>query len=178
MSSNEWPQDHVDALKAQAGKSVHEMLDVMRKLRPGMTRNAIVGACARRGIPIGQGQSTAQRSAGGRAARQRLLANGIVDKKLNHKGQPYRVAVLMKPKAYVARAGAWEPVEPIEPIPLERRTSMRCAWPIGEPARPADQLFCGATCVDDKLPYCAAHRRLRLARYVPTELAEAEKIAA
>lgn len=50
-----------------------------------------------------------------------------------------------------------------DPIPLVGRPFGRCAWPVGEPERPADQLCCGAR--TGGKTYCDTHARLGGAKY-------------
>lgn len=49
-----------------------------------------------------------------------------------------------------------------EPVPLVGRRFGRCAWPMGTPARPAEQMCCGRTTVPDE-SWCPDHRKLAFA---------------
>jgi hypothetical protein len=53
-----------------------------------------------------------------------------------------------------ARLHASEPVQ--SPRPWSQRRAGECAFPVGEPARPDEQLSCCAP-VGGPGPYCAAH---------------------
>jgi hypothetical protein len=172
-----WFAHELEALRKLEGKSASEMVREMRKLRPEVTRNGIVGVCHRHGIKMSPGQSAAQRTENGRKAHVRLKAQGLSEIR-TRKGSACTSALKPLAAPYLGRPDAWKPIDGSVPIGLIERKPMQCAWPIGEPARPADQIYCGAACVDDTLPYCAAHRRLRLARYVPSFLADVEQIAA
>jgi GcrA cell cycle regulator len=46
-----------------------------------------------------------------------------------------------------------------DPVPLIGRGWGRCAWPVGTPARPAEQMCCGRTTTPDQ-SWCPDHRKL------------------
>lgn len=62
-------------------------------------------------------------------------------------------------KSLVARMSA-EPVND-NALRLMDRTFNQCAWPVGEPIRPAEQMCCGARVINDedgkRLSYCQTH---------------------
>lgn len=169
-----WPPSHLEALRALEGQTAGEMRDAMCKLRPGITRSAVIGQCKRHGIRLsnaGNGQAKIK------AVAKRAQYKPALPTTTKRKPTPFLSAPVID-VTRPARAGAWEKLPGASaPIALTARSNAQCAWPIGEPTRPAEQMCCGERVADDTLPYCAAHRRLRLARYVPTELRAADKAA-
>lgn len=184
-TSTGWPPEHVEALRALEGNTAAHIAKQMRRLRPGVTRNAVIAQCSRRGIRL-SGASNEQRAPSvpgcepKRGAPAPKAARAPKQKPLEHKVGKYGPIHPANPiPPNHGRPEAWAALPGVAPVALLARTASQCAWPVGDaPARPAEQLFCGAQCDDDTLPYCAAHRRLRLARRAPADLAEAEKIAA
>jgi hypothetical protein len=174
-----WFAHELEALRKLEGKSASEMVREMRKLRPEVTRNGIIGVCARNGIRMGQGLSGAQEKKNGYRARVRLKSQGLAEIGSSRKGAVRKSLLApVQPRApYFGRPEAWVPINGITPIPFDDRRAHQCAWPIGAPAEPIS-VCCGAPVQDGTLPYCAEHRRLRLARYVPAELAELDQLAA
>lgn len=68
------------------------------------------------------------------------------------------------PPAEPVRAHAFDPLPGVKPLPLMQRRANQCAWPVGEPPRPAEQLCCGAPVAsvqDCATPYCLEHGKLR-----------------
>lgn len=151
MSNKGWPPEHVAALKQMEGCSASQMRHALQSLRPGVTRSAVVGQCHRRGIRMSAGASKAQRR-----------------KNMKFAFPFGRSEVPLAPNR--GRPDAWAPIEGATPVELLSRKPMQCAWPVEQPARPAEQLFCGARCDDDTLPYCATHRRMRVSEQALTPL--------
>lgn len=61
-----------------------------------------------------------------------------------------------------ASARHFETPADAQPIPLIGRGWGRCAWPMGTPARPAEQMCCGRATGPDE-SWCADHRKLAFA---------------
>ena len=53
-------------------------------------------------------------------------------------------------------------------VPLMERKFGQCAWPVGTPDRPRDQLVCGASTYEgvENCPYCVTHAKRAFARDV------------
>lgn len=67
------------------------------------------------------------------------------------------------------REHAFEPLPGIAPLPLMQRRPSQCAWPVGEPERPAEQLCCSVEVASMEAgapPYCRAHMKLRKGKNV------------
>ena len=103
---------------------------------------------------------------GGTSVRACAKALGRTDGTTSHQVKRLglkRPKVAPRPKPVVAlptvnRDKAWEAREGTTPFPLMDRVFGQCAWPVGEPERPADQLCCGADVPETvSKPYCLHH---------------------
>ncbi len=183
-----WSEEDNAFLRARAaeGLSSSKIKKAMAAIRPGVSRSAICGQCARLGIKL-PGSTSAEKTFVarrnlGRSVRAKLPPRAPKPPKPRAaKIGKYGPIHATKPATpNHGRPGAWTPLPGAKPVSLIDRTSMQCAWPVDVPSRPAEQMYCGGRCADaDTLqPYCAAHRRMRLARYVPASLRDAENAAA
>lgn len=174
-----WPKEHVEALRKLAGSTGTQMMKAMRELRPDITRNSVVGAAHRYGVPLSDQTSNhgVEKTVKARAAARKpapKVKAAPIRPKTGKNGQP-RHADNPPPPDH-GNPDKWRPLPGVNPVSLLERGSMQCAWPVDTDA--PVQMFCGAECQDTKRPYCAQHRRDRLARYVSPFLRDAEKAAA
>lgn len=153
-----WPEDHIAALRKLEGQTATEMAKAMQAIRPGVTRLACVGQCKRRNIRMSKSSQSET------AARTRINAGAAALRAATYGGRPPRGP---------SPVPASPPLDGSAPVTLVERGAHQCAWPVGEPARPADQLFCAAPCTHPGAVYCAAHAKMAGARYVPSFLAKA-----
>lgn len=179
---NAWPAEHLDALRALAGHTSGEMVRAMQKLRPGVTRNAIIGQCKRHGIALsGQDHALVSERVMARAAAKakrppKVRAPRAPEKRvrLDRRGLPMHTD--NPPAPNYGQPDAFAPLAGVTPVSLMDRGPNCCAWPVGEPERPGEQMYCGAPCGDEKRSYCAIHHRLSYSSARPWY--EREKAAA
>lgn len=135
------------------GQSSGQLVQMVRKtFGVSVSRSAICGKMHRlgkRANPIGRSEA--------RRIRESATA------RRNQAVQALRSPVSAKPKPVAA------PVPPtVEPIRLMARSQTQCAWPIGRPDRPANQMCCGASVAEgvgtSLESYCAWHGKTALNR--------------
>ena len=149
---------------------------------PGRTRNAVIGLIYRNGSarPATPQRSTTRLPRVPRAnvaAKPRAPKTPVAAPSKPFKGYPVlNAAETAKRQAAAAEAGiaalrkAAEPANDKAILLMDRRRS-QCAWPVGEPDRPATQLCCGQT-VDrtataTTTSYCERHRMIAAPAGVP-----------
>jgi len=149
---------------------------------PGRTRNAVIGVIERNGSarPATPQRSTTRLPRVPRAnvaAKPRAPKTPVSGASKPFKGYPVlNAAETAKRQAAAAEAGiaalrkAAEPANDKAILLMDRRRS-QCAWPVGEPDRPATQLCCGQT-VDrtataTTTSYCERHRMIAAPAGVP-----------
>lgn len=161
----QWPQEHVELLRdlAASGLSSGQMMERMRKHRPGVTHSAICGQCARHGIEIKGGQAA--------PINRKRKAKQMKPRPTKPSAPVDAPPLIFEP----ADESAWDALPGCTPIPLISRRDHECPWPIGAPARPADLLCCGAP-RDGRRPYCVEHMRRHSPRWIPRWLREAANI--
>lgn len=181
-----WPADQIEMVRALAAKG-HTASAIARELakkRPGVTRNAVIAQCHRRGIKLKGSLSGAEKTTMARAnlgkppvARTPKPPKPKPPKLKNPGktkfGQP--APALNPPPPTKGAPGAFDPLPGVAPVAFDARTPFQCAWPIGDFDSVATHC-CGAIATDRC--YCEAHHKLSLARYVPSYLQDAEKVAA
>lgn len=145
--------------------------EIARRL-PGRTRNAVIGRIYRLGLSC-EGRANPQVTRAPKAPVVRPVAKRQPPKP----GPQGRVAVVMgvpfpvvppdemdrlraaasaKGRTAISKLGD-EPTDTA--IPLIGRRFGQCAWPVGTPERPGEQLCCGAatTSLVEGSPYCTGH---------------------
>lgn len=180
-----WPPARVEKLKKLwgEGKSGTEIAEI---LGGGLSRAAVIGkanrvGCAARGSPANfatyMPTVRRDRAPAVRPAKQAGAINA-------RQGRPPKQGPHLKPGAVFGPVATLDPVEAQkrsdaasaagktlldafaapandDAIPLISRGRFQCAWPVGEPARPADQLCCGARVQFEgnaaTESYCAKH---------------------
>lgn len=126
-----------------SGRSASEIAEEL-----GVSREAVCGKVSRMGL---------KREAAPRPIRPRVRASSPAD------------AVVSTPRAQRAAPPKAEtpprrPVGPAEAAPvgavlLVGRRRGQCAWPVGAPSRPAEQMACGARVREEGCSWCEAHAR-------------------
>lgn len=147
-----WPKEHMDELKKLSADhlTAGQMAQRMQKLRPGVTRNAVIGQCKRHNISLSETAPSKKRNRVKDGTRERVIQ--------------------MRPKMEIAaliRPDAWKPVEGSRCISLMARTPLECPWPIGDDPKNASDLICCGAPKDQGAEYCAHHMTLRSAPYTP-----------
>ena len=184
-----WDQNRIDRAKAAwlKGESAEW---IARELGDGLTRNAVIGKMHRLGLQRGRPSKPQQ----ARAPRVRLpkLATAPAATKMKRGPGEHRTAPksgnanpwgasspadAAKKRAEAEVYGAAKLKSFAEPanddaITLMARRFGQCAWPVGTPARPADQLCCGQrvdpTATPTTAGYCERHRARASAGMAPS----------
>lgn len=172
-----WTADRVAAAKKRylAGESATE---IAKALGGGLTRNGVIGKADRMGWSANYRQKPTSTGI-------RRPVAGPSHRKPPKPGQQNRpgavfgaVSVLNpeeteKKRAAFAEAGAkinarFDAPANDDAIPLMERGRFQCSWPVGSPARPAEQLCCGQPVPEGANPsvetYCAQHARAAVSR--------------
>lgn len=136
MSANEWPEAVVvDVRRLYITEGLSAGQTAKRLAIPGLTPSAIIGGANRRAE-----KDPAWRKGGRVGGTSRAVKKGVgafvQTPWSTDKPAPTGPAPRHKPKFYPAEATARSMAD------LEKT---ECGWPVGEePARPLDQLYCGA----------------------------------
>lgn len=165
-SGAEWPDDQIATLKKQwiEGKSASEIAKGLR----GRTRNAVIAKVHRLGLTGKDG--TRREPSAPEVKRDRYTGNGINARRGKpQKTKPFdltksktdstpeqRAEKAAQGKAIIACSS--DAANDNSILLIARRRS-ECAWPVGTPERPADQLVCGGRVfigIED-CPYCLTH---------------------
>lgn len=154
-----WTDAEIETLKRMWGVEGASASTIARQL-PGRTRNSVIAKADRMGLS----QSSRNAASAPRGTRARAPVRvGVATKPQSaRQGQPTcppevlaarREAAEAQADAHVARTvGAVTPTA----VPLIGHPRSVCAWPVGEPERPADQMCCGRP-VHEGQPYCLDH---------------------
>lgn len=146
--SPKWPQERID-LVADLIRGGLTARQVATRLGGGLSRNAIIGICKRRGIPLNSrpGDNMKQAARERRERRPRRAKRMFPD--LPVVPLPPRPATSLSPPT-------------CQPVGLLELTNETCRWPLGEPVSG----FCGAREADNRnsVVYCPYHSRIAYRR--------------
>lgn len=151
------------------GKSASE---TARALGCGVTRNAVVGQAHRRGWTKGHRQvpSAPKRAATFKQTKPQAFAKPAVC--LSGTRAPVaekelaRLREIQETEAREASDRAQQ-IANDNSVPLVGRRFGQCAWPVGTPDRPADQLCCAKEVQEGaRKPYCPKHLTLAVGKVV------------
>lgn len=127
---------------------------------PGRSRNAVISRANRLGLSQGSRQAaSAPRGTKPRAAVRAGMAPKTQSVRL---GQPTCPPEVLAERRAAAEAQAEQHIArtvgrvTTSAVPLIGHSRRVCAWPVGEPERPADQMCCGRP-VHEGQPYCLEH---------------------
>ncbi len=176
-----WPDDHLADVKKRwaAGQSA----GTIAKAFPGRTRLAVIGVVHRQGWQnLGRGQPADAASLKAPPVARSLHVGKVGDR---FKPKPPKPGPQNKPGAAFGnmpaataaeaaqkridaqKAGLATILKAVEAanddaIPLIERRAFQCSWPVGEPARPAEQMCCGQPVLGERTKstatYCDRHR--------------------
>lgn len=171
-----WPKEQIAKLKLEwgRGKSATEIAAGLR----GRTRNAVIAKAHRLGLTdTDSEQSTRRAPAAPTIKRDRYAGNSLNARSGQvPKAKPFDLTKSKSdstPEQRAEKAAAGQSIieQASDPandnaVPLIGRRFGQCAWPVGAPPRPADQLVCGAPIYQaiEKCAYCLTHARRAYAR--------------
>jgi GcrA cell cycle regulator len=151
MSDAGWTQARVEAAVRMRREGL-SAAQIARELKGGVTRNAVIGKMMRLGEP---GPARRAASAPGKArpvrpervppAAPRTIAVAIP------------IASSDRPEPQPAPTPTPDPAGS-ESVNLVLRPFGTCAWPVGDPARPAEQMCCGRPAAAEGVSWCPEHR--------------------
>lgn len=143
------------------GRSASE---TARILGHGATRNAVVGQAHRRGwLKAHRMAPAAPKTKDAPIPRSREMPAAPVAEK-EFPPLPERQAEGHEPKVHTLQGSNYNSA------PLIGRRFGQCAWPVGIPARPAEQLCCAKSVPDGtRMPYCRDHRSLAIGKVVSAQ---------
>lgn len=176
MSAADWTPERVEKLIKLKGEGL-TCSAIARELGGGVSRNAVIGKLVRLGVtgparpakpslpgerrpPTVKPERTTKPRAPTRA-REGAGGAPITFGGLGPGASLEELDALRAQRAQeqIARLEAVAAVLPgEEAVPLIGRGWGRCAWPVGVPARPAEQMCCGRPSGDAS--WCAAHRKI------------------
>lgn len=136
LPNNEWPSEHTAQVKRLHADGISYGL--IHKEMPQYTRSAIIGKCARLGLPSRRDKAPTERkpqSGGTNGGVRRCIADSLATPLLDD---------IALPEA--------------QKVALLELTETTCRWPLGDPDKP-DFAFCGADALSGA-PYCAHHCRV------------------
>lgn len=149
-----WSPEGDDLLRTEwaAGKSAAEI----SRMLGDRSRNAVIGRVHRLGLT-----SRARPSAPKPEPKPKAAPKPKPEPK-------YKAEPKTQPKPYLVHetAEARMSAAPVNDnaLRLMDRTFNQCAWPVGDPIRPANQMCCGARVINDedgnRLSYCQTHHDL------------------
>ena len=168
-----WTDDELAKVKRlwPTGKSASEIAREM----PGRSRAAVIGMVHRLGISVRE-KPEVPTSRAPTVKRDRYAGNGLnvrggkktarsfVGNKSKSDSTPkQRVEKVAAGRAIIKKASD---AANDNAVPLLTRGFGKCAWPVGTPARAADQLACGAPIYQgiEKCSYCLDHAQRAFAR--------------
>jgi GcrA cell cycle regulator len=155
MSGGGWTPDRVEAAVRMRREGL-SAAQIARELKGGLTRNAVIGKLMRLGEP-GPDRRTA--TAPGKAKPRLIPAD--------RPATPWAIGTGPAIAASPRPCGEAGPIRVRDPDPtpsgrdsvnLVQRPPGTCAWPLGEPARPAEQLCCGRPVAAEGVSWCPEHR--------------------
>lgn len=166
-----WAPNEDDIIRALWPRGL-SATEVAKRL-PGRSRNAVIGRAHRLGVAQGAKAKAAPPQRLPRAPKVKAQPRA----KPPHPGQQGKVAVVLgvtfppcspaeadkkraafKAQGKAAIRGMDDTANDNAVLLIERRFG-QCAWPVGQPAKPAEQLVCGASIYDgiEKCSYCLGH---------------------
>lgn len=144
------------------GRSASE---TARILGHGATRNAVVGQAHRRGwLKAHRMAPAAPKTKAAPLPRSREMPAAPVSEK--------HLARLRETQESEAREAQARTLQSVNDnlVPLIGRRFGQCAWPVGTPARPAEQLCCAKSVPQgSRKPYCREHRSLAIGKVVSAQ---------
>lgn len=155
-----WTEEQVATLRrlCSEGMGPSQIAKKMARMRPGMTRNAVIGKRDRLGI------KSDHTNTGGMSLRTKLAnAKASAKRKATPSAKPKPLLPESAPPQALPPELTWAPLVGTTPKPLIECRPGECRWPING-AR-GETLFCCAPRRGDG-PYCAAHHRMA---YVPVK---------
>lgn len=152
------------------------------RLTPGATRSGVIGLMHRRGIKRGRASRPekavrAPRATTPRKAKPRVDRGPktVSVKVVGVEGLEKHRAALHASGAAIAAAMAASPI-PDDAIRLVDRRRSQCAWPLGQPDRPANQMCCGRVVPAEQNAsvesYCNGHARRAVSSHCPRKSGE------
>lgn len=154
-----WTDPEIDILKRMWAGEGATASAIAAKL-PGRTRNSVIAKADRMGLS----QKSRNAASAPRGSRPREAVRlGLASKPQGVRpGQPTcppevlaerRAAAEAQAELHIARTVGRVTTSA---VPLIGHSRSVCAWPVGEPERPADQMCCGRP-VHEGQPYCLDH---------------------
>lgn len=167
-----WSDDRVDRLKKLwgEGKSAAQIAGI---LKGNLTRSAVIGKVHRLGLSeAGRAKAAAPSTARthvrppkpGQQNRPGAVFGAVSIDNPEETERRRKIAQAENEKRLAAMA---EPANDTA-LPLINRSRFQCSWPVGEPARPAEQMCCGQRVAMDANraieTYCAKHAQKAVSR--------------
>jgi GcrA cell cycle regulator len=155
MSDAGWTQARVEAAVRMRREGL-SAAQIARELKGGVTRNAVIGKLMRLGEPgpdrrpaTAPGEAKPRLIRAERPAAPRAIGTGPgVASPPRPSGEPVTVRL---PNPDPTPSGR-------DSVNLVLRPSGTCAWPLGVPARPAEQICCGRPVAGEGVSWCPEHR--------------------